>query len=55
VPIPGTKRVAYLEENVASAELELTPDDLAALEAITVREPRAPDENWINRTTPAPA
>jgi aryl-alcohol dehydrogenase-like predicted oxidoreductase len=55
VPIPGTKRVAYLEENVASAELELTPDDLAALEAITVREPRAPDKNWINRTTPAPA
>jgi aryl-alcohol dehydrogenase-like predicted oxidoreductase len=28
VPIPGTKRVAYLEENVAAGELVLTPDDL---------------------------
>jgi aryl-alcohol dehydrogenase-like predicted oxidoreductase len=34
VPIPGTKRRAYLEENVAAAALELTPDDLARLAAI---------------------
>lgn len=33
VPIPGTKRVKYLEENVAAASVELTADDLAALEA----------------------
>ena len=33
VPIPGTKRVKYLEENVASAGLELTEDDLAQLAA----------------------
>ncbi len=33
VPIPGTKRVKYLEENVAAVDLELAPDDLAALEA----------------------
>ncbi|MEV6607585.1 aldo/keto reductase [Kutzneria sp. NPDC051319] len=33
VPIPGTKRIKYLEENVAAAELELTADDLAAIEA----------------------
>jgi aryl-alcohol dehydrogenase-like predicted oxidoreductase len=32
-PIPGTKRVKYLEENVAAADVELTSDDLAALEA----------------------
>lgn len=32
-PIPGTKRVKYLEENVASADVALTADDLAALEA----------------------
>ncbi len=29
VPIPGTKRVAYLEENLAAAQLELDADDLA--------------------------
>jgi aryl-alcohol dehydrogenase-like predicted oxidoreductase len=32
VPIPGTTRVAHLEENIAATELELTPDDLARLE-----------------------
>lgn len=32
-PIPGTKRVAYLEENTAAADVVLTADDLAALEA----------------------
>jgi len=33
VPIPGTKRRKYLEENVAAAELRLTRDELAALDA----------------------
>jgi aryl-alcohol dehydrogenase-like predicted oxidoreductase len=33
VPIPGTKRVARLEENLAAAELRLAPDEIAALEA----------------------
>jgi aryl-alcohol dehydrogenase-like predicted oxidoreductase len=33
VPIPGTKRRKYLEENVAAADLVLTPADLAQLEA----------------------
>lgn len=33
VPIPGTKRRKYLEENTAAASLELTADDLAAIEA----------------------
>jgi aryl-alcohol dehydrogenase-like predicted oxidoreductase len=32
VPIPGTKRVKYLEENVAAAQVALTRDDLAELE-----------------------
>ncbi len=32
VPIPGTKRVRYLEENVAAVDIELDADDLAALE-----------------------
>ena len=33
VPIPGTKRRSYLEENVAATEIELTPDDLEELAA----------------------
>ncbi|MGV8977154.1 MAG: aldo/keto reductase [Cellulomonas sp.] len=33
VPIPGTKRIAYLEENVAADAVELTVEDLAALDA----------------------
>jgi aryl-alcohol dehydrogenase-like predicted oxidoreductase len=53
VPIPGTKRVPYLEENVASADVQLTTEDLARLDAISVREPRAVDEGWVNRSTPA--
>jgi aryl-alcohol dehydrogenase-like predicted oxidoreductase len=32
VPIPGTKRISYLEENAAAASLALTDDDLAALD-----------------------
>jgi len=32
-PIPGTKRRSYLEENVAAAELRLTRDDMARLDA----------------------
>jgi aryl-alcohol dehydrogenase-like predicted oxidoreductase len=31
VPIPGTKRIAYLEENVAAVDLELTQDELDRL------------------------
>jgi aryl-alcohol dehydrogenase-like predicted oxidoreductase len=37
VPIPGTKRVRYLEENVAASFVELTADDLARLEKIAPR------------------
>ncbi|MCW3817303.1 aldo/keto reductase [Micromonospora sp. DR5-3] len=31
LPIPGTKRVRYLEENAAAADLRLTPEQLARL------------------------
>jgi aryl-alcohol dehydrogenase-like predicted oxidoreductase len=31
VPIPGTKRIPYLEENVAAANVTLSPEDLAIL------------------------
>jgi aryl-alcohol dehydrogenase-like predicted oxidoreductase len=32
VPIPGTKRVRYLEENLAAASMSLSPVDLKAIE-----------------------
>jgi aryl-alcohol dehydrogenase-like predicted oxidoreductase len=37
-PIPGTKRVRYLEENAGAAEVELSGDDLAALERAVPRD-----------------
>ncbi|RZQ62897.1 aldo/keto reductase [Amycolatopsis suaedae] len=33
VPIPGTKRRTYLEENVAAADIELSGEDIAEVEA----------------------
>src|SRR6185437_8085501 len=33
LPIPGSKRLGYLEENIAAASLSLTEADLAALNA----------------------
>jgi aryl-alcohol dehydrogenase-like predicted oxidoreductase len=37
-PIPGTKRVRYLEENVGSLDVTLDADDLAALEQAVPRD-----------------
>ncbi len=34
VPIPGTKRVSYVEENVAAADIVLDADDLQRLEEV---------------------
>jgi aryl-alcohol dehydrogenase-like predicted oxidoreductase len=34
VPIPGTRRVAYLRENVAAAAIQLTPDEVSELEVL---------------------
>ncbi|MET9486800.1 aldo/keto reductase [Nocardia sp. NPDC006630] len=33
VPIPGTKRRTYLEQNAAAVDIALSPEDLAAIEA----------------------
>ncbi|MFD5830131.1 aldo/keto reductase [Lentzea sp. NPDC060358] len=53
VPIPGTKRIKYLEENVAAASLELSTDDLAAIEAAVpasaVAGDRYPDMSSVGR------
>lgn len=34
VPIPGTKRLKYLEENLGAANVRLTPDDIAELDRL---------------------
>jgi aryl-alcohol dehydrogenase-like predicted oxidoreductase len=53
VPIPGTKRVAYLEENAAAADVELTAGDLRRLdEAAPVGAAvgdRYPDMSTVHR------
>ncbi|MEY4135990.1 MAG: hypothetical protein RL205_118 [Actinomycetota bacterium] len=50
-PIPGTKRVAYLEENLAASTIELTSEDRARLEALfgpdAVAGPRYHDMSHI--------
>ncbi len=50
VPIPGTKRVDRLEENVAATALRLTPEDLAALDAVAPRG-RAAGDRYPDMTT----
>ncbi|CUR57171.1 Aldo-keto reductase yakc (NADP+) [metagenome] len=42
-PIPGTKRVAYLEQNAGAADVELSEDDLIALESAVPRDAVAGD------------
>jgi aryl-alcohol dehydrogenase-like predicted oxidoreductase len=53
VPIPGTKRVAYLEENAAAAEIELTADDLRRLDEAApigaAQGDRYPDMSTVHR------
>lgn len=43
VPIPGTKRRAYLEENVAALDVSLTPEDLARIDAAAPKGAAAGD------------
>lgn len=49
-PIPGTKRVSYLEENAAADALELTDEHLAALDQVAAPAgDRYEDMSTINR------
>jgi len=43
VPIPGTKRVKYLEENAAAAGIELSESELGRIEALFVPDNIAGD------------
>lgn len=53
VPIPGTKRRQYLEDNVKAANILLSPATLAAIETAVpkgqVAGARYADMSWINR------
>jgi aryl-alcohol dehydrogenase-like predicted oxidoreductase len=50
VPIPGTKRRRYLEENAAAADLELTAQDLEEIAAAgTAQGDRYADMSPVNR------
>jgi len=53
VPIPGTKRVKYLEENVAAEDVVLSQDELADLNAVfpprAASGERYPDMSFVNR------
>ena len=49
-PIPGTKRRAYLEENVAALDVELTEEDLAVLDTVApAKGDRYSDMSPVNR------
>jgi len=37
-PIPGTKRISYLEENVGALGVVFTADELAAIDAIAPKD-----------------
>jgi aryl-alcohol dehydrogenase-like predicted oxidoreductase len=39
IPIPGTKRRKYLEENAMAAEVILSPEDLQEIEGLLKRYP----------------
>ncbi|MEH2281121.1 MAG: aldo/keto reductase [Nostoc sp.] len=53
VPIPGTKRRTYLEENVAATEITLTEQELNRLETVAPKNvaagDRYPDMSTVNR------
>lgn len=39
IPIPGTKRIKYLEENIDAINISLSPSDLAVIDAILKKYP----------------
>ncbi len=53
VPIPGTKRREYLEENVAATDIELTDEDLRRIEELAPKDvaagERYADMSSVNR------
>ncbi len=59
IPIPGTRRIAYLQQNVAATAIQLTADELAWLDHLFAPEhihgARYPDAGMVGiETSPAP-
>jgi aryl-alcohol dehydrogenase-like predicted oxidoreductase len=52
VPIPGTKRRAFLEENVGALDVALATDELARLSSLRALGARNADLTFVNRDTP---
>ncbi|PRZ30766.1 aryl-alcohol dehydrogenase-like predicted oxidoreductase [Antricoccus suffuscus] len=53
IPIPGTKRRTYLEQNIDAMNLVLSAADLEALGALVPAGDRVPDMGWVMRDTVA--
>lgn len=57
VPIPGTKRLSYLESNVAASQVVLSPEDVRQLEALFPSDAAVGERyseqmaKWVDRTT----
>lgn len=53
VPIPGTKHIEYLKENIAALDIQLTEEDLRRLDAVAPKGETAgdryPDMSTVNR------
>lgn len=54
VPIPGTKRHRYLQQNVGSRSLALRTEDLDRLSDLQPVGERYPDMSWVERDTAPP-
>ncbi len=52
VPIPGTKRRTYLEQNLAAVDVVLAPEDLARLDDLPAAGDRSWDMGFVSRDTP---
>jgi len=52
VPIPGTKRVSYVEENTAAADLTLSAAELGRLDALVPSGGSVPGERYPGGRTP---
>ena len=48
-PIPGTKRIKWLQQNVAALDVTLTPDELAVLDPLAAVQHRAADRRIVGR------
>lgn len=46
-PIPGTKRIKYLEENVGSLDVRLSPGEIRSISAVLKPDEIAGSRNWV--------